>query len=305
MQRLIIFIWIFLFSFCARGQLYTISDHYVYDALTINPAYSGSQDALSTTVLYRHSLIGFEGSPKTMSLSIHTPLNNEKVGLGFLIINDKIGISKQTDLIGNYAYRMNLGYGKLAFGLGFGLAFRSFAWNKLASQDAGDNQLANTLSTGAMPNFSAGVYYSTNKYFVGLSVPLFLTHEYNPKTNKYIIRNDFTEYNYFYNAGYVVDIEKNIRFFPSLLLKYHKGNATQIDINSQVILRNRIWLGASYRSKNILVGMLQCQINNQLRVAYSYDFMIGKDAPYKYNSHEIMLNYIFNYKAEVTGPRQF
>jgi type IX secretion system PorP/SprF family membrane protein len=240
-----------------------------------------------------------------MSLSIHAPLDNEKVGLGLLIMNDKIGVSKETNIVGNYAFRMDLGYGKLAFGLGFGLAIHSTDWNKLATQDANDEQLTNNSTTGIMPNFSTGIYYSTNNYFIGLSVPLFLTHVYDNQKGKFIIKNDFKEYNYFCNAGYIIDLEPNMRFSPSLLLKYHKGNAIQIDINSQVILRNRIWLGASYRSKNVLVGMLQYQVNNQLRIAYSYDFMVGKDARYKYTSHEIMLHYIFNYKAEVTGPRQF
>jgi type IX secretion system PorP/SprF family membrane protein len=305
MRLLTLSIWIFLFPLYVCGQLYTISDHYVYNALAINPAYSGSQDALSTTVLYRTYWVGFEGSPKTMSLSIHAPLNNERVGLGFLIMNDNIGVSKETSFIGNYAYRMDLGYGKLAFGLGFGITFYSNAWNKLVAQDADDEQLTDNSSTGIMPNFSVGIYYTTKKYFMGLSVPLFLSHEFDSKTDKYIIRNDFTEYNYFYNAGYIFDIDPNIKFFPSLLVKYHQGNATQIDINSQVIIKNRVWLGVSYRSKNIIVGMLQCQINNQLRIAYSYDFNIGKYRQYNNGSHEIMLNYIFNYAAEVTNPRQF
>ncbi len=305
MRRLTLGIWIFLIPLHVCGQLYTISDHYVHNALAINPAYSGSQDALSTTILYRNYWVGFEGSPKTVSLAIHTPLNNERVGLGFFIVNDNIGVSNETSFIGNYAYRIDLGYGKLAFGLGFGLTFTSTAWNKLDAQDADDELLTDNFSNAVVPNFSTGIYYTTKKYFIGLSVPLFLSHVYDSKTDKYSIRNDFTEYNYFCNAGYIIDLDPNIKFFPSLLVKYHQGNATQIDINSQVIIKNRVWLGISYRSKNILVGMLQCQINNQLRIAYSYGFSIGKIGQYNNGSHEIMLNYVFNYAAEVAGPRQF
>jgi type IX secretion system PorP/SprF family membrane protein len=282
-----------------------MSDHYVHEALTINPAYAGSQDALSISILYRNSWVGFEGSPKTMSMSIHAPIHNEKVGIGFLILNDKIGVDKETDFVGNYAYRMDLGYGKLAFGLGIAMTLRSTDWTKLAAQDANDELLANNSSTGVMPNFSTGIYYSTKKYFIGLSVPLFLSHEYDPQKGKYLTRNDFAAYNYFCNTGYLMNIGPDVRFFPSFLFKYHKGNAPQVDINSQIILRNKVWLGATYRSKNGMVGMLQYQVNNQFRIAYSYDFIVGKDALYRYNSHEIMLHYVFNYKAEVAGPRQF
>ncbi len=305
MRRLTLGILIFLFPLYVSGQLYTISDQYVHDALAINPAYSGSQNALSTTILYRNQWVGFEGSPKTMFLSIHTPLNNERVGLGFLFMNDNIGVSNETSFIGNYAYRIDLGYGKLAFGLGFGIIFTSTAWNELAVQDTDDEQLTDNFSTGVMPNFSTGIFYSTKKYFIGLSVPLFLSHVYDYKADKYTIRNDFTEYNYFCNAGYIFDLDPDIKFSPSLLVRYHRANSTQIDISSQIILKDRIWLGVSYRSKNTLVGMFQCQINNQLRIAYSYEFTIGKIGQYNNGSHEIMLNYVFNYAAEVTGPRQF
>lgn len=305
MHRFITPILIFLFPFYLNGQLYVMSDHYVHNALAINPAYSGSQEALNATFLYRNYWSEFEGSPKTMSMSIHTPLNHERMGLGIFIMNDNIGVSKETSFVGNYAYRMDLGYGKLALGLGVGMIIHVTDWNKLAARDADDEQLADNSSTGLMPDFSAGIYYTTKKYFMGLSVPLFLSHVYNSQTDKYKTRNDFKEYNYFYNAGYTFDINPAVKFFPSLLVKYHKGNTPQIDINSQIILKNRVWLGAAYRSSNVIVAMLQYQVNNQLRIAYSYDFVIGKYGQYNNNSHEIMLNYVFNYSTEVTGPRQF
>lgn len=305
MFRIIASILIFLFPIYLHGQLYTMSDHYVHNALAINPAYSGSQDALDATLLFRKYWSDFEGSPKTALFSIHTPLNNERVGIGFFLMNDMIGVSKETSLVGNYAYRMDLGYGKLALGLGFGMVINTSDWNKLAVRDADDEQLTDNSSTGIMPDFSAGIYYSTKKYFMGLSVPLFLSHEYNSQTDKYNTRNDFREYNYFYNVGYFLNINPDIKFFPSLLVRYRQGNAAQFDINSQIILKNRVWLGAAYRSKNMLVGMLQCQVNDQLRIAYSYDFSIGRQTEYNNNSHEIMLNYKFNYSAEIPGPRQF
>jgi type IX secretion system PorP/SprF family membrane protein len=305
MQRLISIIGFILFPLYMNGQSFTMSDHYVHEALAINPAYAGSQDALSMTILYRNFNSGFEGSPKTMSLSIHTPVSNEKIGLGLFIMNDKIGVSEETNFVGNYAYRMDLGYGKLAFGLGLCLTLNKTEWNKLAALDANDEQLANTSSSGLMPNFSAGIYYSTKNYFIGLSVPLLLSHVFNPLKDKYITKNDFSNYNYFCNAGYILDAGSNLKIYPSFLLKYHKGDATQIDINSKIILKNRVGFGATYRSNNVIIGRIECQLNNQLRIGYSYDFKVGGDLLYKYNSHEIMLNYIFNYKTEVAGPRQF
>lgn len=305
MRRIILSLWLFIIPLFVCGQLYTMSDHYVHNALAINPAYSGSQGALNATILYRNYWTSFEGSPSTMSLLIHAPLNNERIGLGFFIMNDRIGVSKETSIVGNYAYRMDLGLGKLALGLGFGVTMNNTDWNKLAAQDPNDEQLINNSSTGIMPNFSIGIYYTTKKYFIGLSIPLFLSHVYDPKTNKYMTRNDFKEYNYFYNAGYIFDIYSDIKFLPALLVKYHKGNTTQIDISSQLILKRKVWLGVTYRSKSIIAGMFQFQVNNQFRIAYSYDFSVGKEVRSNNNSQEIMLNYVFNYTAKVPGPREF
>ena len=305
MQRVIISILIFLTPLYVNGQLYTMSDYYVQDALAINPSYAGSQDALSISVFDRFSWIGFEGSPKTMSLSIHAPMDNERVGLGLFLVNDMIGVTSETRIVGNYAFRMNVGYGKLAFGLGAGIILQKINWTKLAAQDAGDELLADNSASGVMPNFSLGVYYSTSKYFVGLSLPMFLSREFDAGKGRYAVKNNISEYNYFFNAGYDLDLDRNFRLLPAILVKYHKGDAMQIDIGSRVMFKNRFSLGTFYRSKNIMVGTIQCKVNDQLRFAYSYDFMVGNRIQYKYNSHEIMLNYIFDYHTNVTGPRQF
>ncbi|MCK4699069.1 MAG: type IX secretion system membrane protein PorP/SprF, partial [Bacteroidales bacterium] len=92
MKRSIIFIVAFLFTFFAWGQLQPLSNQYIFNGLAINPAYSGSREALSMTMLYRNQWVGLEGAPKTMSFSLHAPLRKEKIGLGLLIINDKIGV---------------------------------------------------------------------------------------------------------------------------------------------------------------------------------------------------------------------
>jgi type IX secretion system PorP/SprF family membrane protein len=102
-----------------------------------------------------------------------------------------------------------------------------------------------------------------------------------------------------------VDLSHYVKLLPSLLLKYHPNNAIQIDYNAQLILKDKIWLGISYRNKNMLVGMLQFQLNYQIRMAYSYDFDIGTLGEYRNGSHEVVLNYVFRYTHKVVGPRQF
>jgi type IX secretion system PorP/SprF family membrane protein len=304
-MRLLICLLIFLFPTLVIGQQNFMTDNFVHDALAINPAYAGSQEALSTTVYYRNYLTDFAGSPKTISLSVHTPLKKEKIGLGISFSNDKIGVSNETNLIGNYAYRMDMGTGKLSLGIGFGLTISTTNWADLAAVDEGDVELTQDNSTGALPNFSTGVYYSTHRYFVGISVPLLLTYSFDTSKDKYKASNNFSDYDYFLNTGYIFDIGKDIKFFPSLLLKYHKASASEADITTQLILKDKVWLGVGYQSNKSIVVMLQYQLNKQLRIAYSHDFMVGQDVPYHYSSQGFMINYVFNYNAQVAGPRQF
>ena len=305
MNRIILSILAISFTFQMSGQMFPLSDHYVVNALVINPAYAGCQDALSLTASYRDQWAGFSDAPKSYILSVHTPVFNDRVGLGLLVENNSIGIFKETTILGNYAYRMELQGGKLALGLGFGFTAYNTAWNKLIAADANDMQLMNNPSSTVLPNFSLGAYYYTKKYFIGISMPLFLSHELDKSTGKYKIDNNFSGSNYFFTTGYEVGISPQVKFLPSVLIKYHPDNTIQIDYNAQINLKDRIWLGIGYRNKDILVGMLQCQLNYQIRMAYSYDYDFGSIGKYMNGSHEIVLNYIFKFERKVIGPRQF
>jgi len=305
MKRLILSIYVLIHPILLMGQMFPLSDHYVYNALAINPAFAGCHDALSATLSYRNQWVGFKDAPKSHMLSVHAPFVNDRLGLGLLVENNSIGIYKKTSFIGNYAYRMELIDGKLALGLGFGVTKYRIAWDELDATDADDELLLDNPISAVLPTFSLGAYYYTERYFIGISLPSFLSHEQDQKTGNYKLKNDFSNYNYFFTGGYKVGISQQIKLLPSVLIKYHPNHAVQFDYNAQLILIDRIWLGIGYRSSEMLVGMLQCQLNYQLRMAYSYDFDMSRTAQYKNGSHEVVLSYVFSYARRVKGPRQF
>jgi type IX secretion system PorP/SprF family membrane protein len=305
MNRLILSIFIIIFPLQLTAQMLTVTHHYQSDELSINPAFAGSYNSLSATLLYRNQWVGFSDAPKSQLLSVHAPLNNDRIGLGIMIEKNSIGIFKETSVIGNYAYRMELGEGKLSLGLGFGVTIHNIAWNDLVASDANDILLINNPSTAVLPSFSFGTYYSTKKYFIGFSIPLFLSQELNQSSGTYKINNDFSKYNYFLSGGYELNIYPQVKLLPSLLVKYQKNTPMQIDFNALISLKDRIWLGIGYRSKNMLVGIFQCQLNYQIRLGYSYDFEMSSLRKYMNGSHEIGLNYLFRYSRKVMGPRQF
>lgn len=305
MNRFILSILTLLFPLQLVGQMFPISDQYLTNTLAINPAFAGCHDALSATVLYRNQWVGFKDAPKNLGVSFHTPFYNDRIGLGLLIEKSSIGIYNETGFMGNYAYRMELRNGKLALGLGVGATIYNVAWNDLQATDEGDGQLMTYPKSSVLPDFSLGAYYYTQKYFIGISIPKFLSHELDKNSGNYRIKNRFSDYNYFLTGGYFMNLSTQIKLLPSLLIKYHPGHVPQVDYNAQIILKDRIWLGIGYRARKMLVGMLQCQLNYQLRMAYSYDFDLGPVRKYSDGSHEIILNYVFSYSRKVIGPRQF
>jgi len=214
MNQLVISILIMLFPLQVYGQMFPTSDHYVHNPLAINPAFAGCHDALSATILYRNQWVGFKDAPKSQILSFHTPVAHDRIGLGLLVERNSIGIFKETNFIGNYAYRMELQNGKLALGLGFGITANNSAWNELDIADADDAQLLDNSSYTVLPAFSFGTYYYTKKYFIGISIPLFLSYDLDNSTGKYKNGNTFSGSNYFVTGGYEIGISNIVKLLP-------------------------------------------------------------------------------------------
>ena len=91
-------------SFCQQQVMFT---QYMFNGLAINPAYAGSHESFSATALYREQWSGLDGAPTTQTLSMHSPIRNQKMGLGLLFIHDKIGVTSQTGSYVSYAYKIN------------------------------------------------------------------------------------------------------------------------------------------------------------------------------------------------------
>ena len=305
MKRLLKIILILFLPTIVRGQLTPLANHYLLNPMTINPAYAGNIGALNMALFYWKQWVGIKGAPETMTFAVDAPLRDEKVGLGLMIVNDRVGVTKETQFISNYAYKINIKGGILSFGLGAGVAITNTAFSDLVVLDPGDEFFLNDSRIFVVPNFSFGLHYSYHNYFAGISIPKFLNYKFNFDKNKYVLMNDPELYNYLLNAGYIFEVSPKLKLFPSTLISYTPGGKLLYDINTQANFLDRFWLGVSYRNNRSIAGLFQFQINNQLRFAYSYDFDIGKLGRYSNGSHEIMLRYEFKYKVDVLNPLIF
>jgi type IX secretion system PorP/SprF family membrane protein len=291
---------------CAsRAQLTPLLDQHQVNGLAVNPAYAGSQEALSIELHSRNQWIGFEGAPRSVSFTMHSPLRKRKVNLGIILLSDRYGSNRETGFLLNYAYRIEMGKGKLSLGMAAGGTSISTDMDALRFNQLGDLLIENPAQRTFLPEFSLGGYFQTGKLYFGLSMPLFLSHPVNKSNGKHTIGFRPAAANYILSGGYLFRLSEDIELLPFFLLRSNPANVTQIDMSCKVIFRERIWIGTSIRTNGNLSSILQLQVNPQIRVGYSYGYEISELSKYQRGSHEVLLTYSFRYLLEVMGPRYF
>jgi type IX secretion system PorP/SprF family membrane protein len=287
------------------GQLTPVTNQYILSPQIINPAFTGNRGLLNFAAFYRQQWIGVDGAPQTGMLMADAPFHDSKLGLGIMIVNDKIGVTKETKFSTSYAYRISLGDGNLAFGLGAGIIATNTAWANLIVNDPGDENFLVSSRVFIVPEFSFGAYFSLRNYFVGASAPRLLGYKYNFDENKYTLKFEPGRYYYMFNTGYLVNINSSLRFLPSTLLAFSRGRDALFDLNAHLIFSDRVWVGGSFRNKRSIGGLLQVSINDQIKAACSYDFDIGRLRSFSNGSYEIMVRYEFRKKVKVISPLIF
>jgi type IX secretion system PorP/SprF family membrane protein len=287
---------------------YPVYSQYLQNGLMINPAYTGSRGALSGFLSYRMQWMGTKGSPVIQSVSLHTPMKNDKVALGLMAQFMQFGFTKSTSIYASYAYNIRVGKGKLSFGLKGGADLSNTDYTGILLTNSGDPVFTVNDKPYVLPNVGAGLYYFSDKLFAGFSVPSFLSYR-KTGTGSVQAFHRFNNYDLVFSAGGLITVSQFFKFKPSLLIDYSLQNTkklTQFDINGNLILADLIWVGGSWRtSEEVVVGILQVQLNPQLMFGFSYDYPAGRMKSYSKGSSEFILRYEFGYKVSAANPRYF
>lgn len=279
---------------------------YMYNTININPAYAGSRGMLSTFGLYRTQWIGLEGAPKTSTFSINSPINNSNLGVGLSLVNDKIGATDKSSLSTDFSYTVQTSYNfKLSFGLKGTVSLFNLDTNKLNPADLDDPHLQN-LNNVISPNMGAGVYWHSDKAYIGLSVPEFIETNYYDDNEVAIFKNKI---NYYLMGGYVFNLSayNNIKFKPAVLAKAVQGAPLQVDASANFMFNNKfITVGIAYRWDAAFSTMAGFQITDGMYIGYAYDLESTKLNNYSSGSHEIFLRFEFiKNQSKITTPRFF
>lgn len=298
-----------LFTNTAKAQQDAQFTQYMYNTLSINPAYAGSRDVLSFVGLYRTQWVGLDGAPKTITASGHSPIG-EHLGIGVNLTNDEIFISKETYFDIDFSYTIDVSdKGQLAFGVKGGGQLLNIDSN-LANQgpyNPGDGSAEIFIDNKFSPQFGAGVYYYTNKFYAGLSTPNILeTSHFDESSNSNSDAIAKERVGYYFMTGYTFDLSDNLLFKPSLLTKLVQGTPLQVDLSTNFLLYDKVTLGVAYRWSAALSGMIGFQFTDQIMIGFAYDAETTELAQYNDGSFEFFLRFeLFNKTNKIMSPRFF
>jgi type IX secretion system PorP/SprF family membrane protein len=277
---------------------------YMYNTVAINPAYAGSRGMLSIFGIHRAQWIGLEGAPTTTGTSIHTPLNDSRIGLGVSMLQDAIGPSNKQTLSADFSYTISTSENyKLSFGLKGTASLFSIDYTKLNRFDINDPRFQNNISNQFSPNIGAGLYLHSKQFYAGISVPFMLqSNEFND-INSQVTHESL---HYYFMSGYVFEISESTKFKPAFLVKAVEGAPLQVDLSANFMLNNKFVLGGAWRWEAAMSGLAGFQVNDNWFIGYTYDADSTKLANYNSGSHELFMRYEFIGKKEkIVSPRFF
>ena len=249
---------------------------YMYNTMTVNPAYAGSRGNLSAAALYRWQWFGLTGAPETFTLNLHSPIRNSNLGYGVSVVHDNIGngVIAETNIDAIVSYSIDVSLeSKVSFGLKFGGNFLSLDFNQLRNFDLEPVQTDN-IDNKFSPNVGFGIYYHTNKFYAGLSAPNLLQTEYFNSAQSDANSVQFLakeRINFYLITGYVFDLDGNVKFKPALLTKAVGGAPLQVDLSASFLFNDKFSLGAAYRWNAAVSALVGFNISDQFTVGVAYD----------------------------------
>jgi len=273
---------------------YHISQNMMYQPF-INPSVIGSYSNLNGALFYKNQWTGFEGAPEIAGFSINSSMKNSNHSVGLTLINDKIGISNIKDLSIAYSYKIKFNdKNYLTLGIAGTMILMQSNLGQLDIIQAGDPIFQSDTKTFAMPNAKFGTYYFRNNFYIGFAVPNILKNKIETSGIAAGITNfDAANIHYYLHSGYQFDINDTWKANTSILFKQASGSPLQIGLDGQVVYKDLIGAGLSYRTSKELVAMINYRINPQLKLGYAYDYNLNQIGSYSNGTHEIILLFEF------------
>ena len=274
---------------------------YIHNTAIVNPAYLGSQESLNIVGLFRTQWVGLEGAPKTQTLSVSSPIDYYKrMSLGLSVTKDEIGITSETYFNVDFSYSIPFGeYDTLSFGLKAVGHLLDINFQELSIFDVNETNFQGSINNKFSPNVGLGLYYNSNKYYLGVSVPYLLDTKFYDKTVSLDEDLSSTSYlrkeriHFYWIGGYVFDINDSLKFKPAVLTKVVLGAPLQVDVSANFLINDKFTLGMGYRWSAALSAMAAFRISDKFMIGFAYDRETTELGKTEFNdgSFELVLKY--------------
>ncbi|MBK9256213.1 MAG: type IX secretion system membrane protein PorP/SprF [Saprospiraceae bacterium] len=296
-----------------QQQMYT---QFMFNKLSLNPAFAGNDSYTCLTLMYRDQWNGFPGAPKAQLASVNFPRIGKNVGLGMNIERQTIGISEKITVDGMYAYKFILGDGTLSMGMN--ISGRNF------SQDFSDPRLfaiqgivndpsiPQTSQNRKLLNAGFGIYFNTNTFFMGAAVPRMIRSDLDFDRNNFFT----TEVRHLIlMGGGTFILNDKVRLTPQAMLRAAENSPFTMDLNMSASFNEKYMVGLTYRTGGVqtdigesLDVIFSFQISERLMLGLAHDITLSKIRTIDNGSLEVMLSYCFiprRIKTVIVNPRYF
>ncbi|MEO1262422.1 MAG: type IX secretion system membrane protein PorP/SprF [Bacteroidota bacterium] len=312
----------FIFAACflpfiCEAQQQPHNTQFMYYKLGYNPGFAGSQEAPCVSCIVREQWLGLEGAPSTQAITFNMPLMNQRVGIGANLMRHSIGITTMYDVDVAYAYRLRLGQGMLGIGVQGTIRSLTNDFNEtIAIQSKPDDlTIPGNNENKFSFNFGAGIYYTSNKFYLGLSAPRLLENSIDFNSSDNVVSREVQHI--YFMSGYTATISDDLKVRPQVLLKYVDNAPVDADFNVNFLIQDQFMAGLTYRlggnkvenrtgeSLDLLFGV---QISESLMFGFSYDFTLSDIRDFSSGSIEASLHYCFGAvspNSEFENPRFF
>lgn len=279
---------------------------YMYNTVSVNPGYAGSRGNVSVAALHRSQWLGLEGAPTTQTLNVHSPIGYKGVGLGLSIVNDKIGPTSETSFDLDFSYTIRTSRdARLSFGLKGSANLLDVNYSQLDEYSEDGSLYNQDIQNRLSPNIGVGVYYHTQKFYAGLSVPRFLETEHFDSSSLSTAKEQM---NFYFITGYVWDLNPYLKFKPTLLTKIVRGAPLQVDLSANFLMNDKFVLGGAYRWDAAFSGLAGFFVSDEMFLGLAYDREVtelGK-ATFNSGSFEVLIRYDFIRRlSNMKSPRFF
>jgi type IX secretion system PorP/SprF family membrane protein len=292
-----------------QGQQLPQYSQYIFNAMHVNPAYAGYKIDPFFQATYRSQFGGFEGAPKTFSLSADIANSLQTMGFGLNINSDQFGASDIQSLLLTYSYTVQISYESfLSLGLSSGFTSYGLDASQFQPDDPNDPGIPQGRINAITPNLNLGIFFHTPVFFTGLSAYNLVGQNILEKKQLAIATHN---YHFYFQMGLLLPISNELSFKPSVLIREDLKGPTSYDINAMFLIKENYWIGTSFRSglfknktmiselsgnRNALALLFDFFITDDLRMGYAYDFNLNSKSNYINDSHELSLGYYLNSK---------